>query len=110
MASGRAGGALLQLAGVERQAPREAALQRMPVVDFGLVALPAQEHETIAAQRVEVEQADVEILDQAAAAMDRLDAARNLIRERRAARLQDVELLLLRSVGARARGDQLQHA
>src|SRR5262249_38181191 len=52
----------------------EAVLERMPVRHLGLAHLPAQEHQPVAHQRVEVDQAAVEILHQHALRVQLLDA------------------------------------
>src|SRR5262245_8249338 len=63
-------GGLLQLAVADRLAVGEAGVETVPVRDLRFPQLPAQEHQAVAVQGVEVEQAGVEVLDQAAAPMD----------------------------------------
>src|SRR5205814_2342820 len=67
---------LFELALVERLARGVSAVQRVPVLDGRLAQLPAEKDEAIAGQRVEVDQAAIEILHQAAGAVDRVDLPR----------------------------------
>src|SRR5690349_5559168 len=43
---------------------REAVLERVPVRDLGLAHLPAQEHQPVAHERVEVDEAAIDVLHQ----------------------------------------------
>src|SRR5215831_4663006 len=81
---------------LERLPLRVTAVERVPVRHLVLAELPAQEHQPIAGQRVEIHQALVEILDHAAAAMDPGDVLGDRIGQRVAL---IVELSQLLSVG-----------
>src|SRR2546422_8620226 len=62
---------LVQLAVADGLPVGESGVERVPVRDLGFPQLPAQEHQPVAVQRVEIEQPLVQVLDQAPAAMDR---------------------------------------
>src|SRR6185436_3106091 len=73
---------LLDLA-LQRLPLLEAPVERMPVRDFALAELPAQEHEPVSRQRVEVDQPLVEILHHAAVAVNCGDLAGDDVFQRR---------------------------
>src|SRR5262252_5912679 len=81
------------------------AVERVPVRHLVLAELPAQEHQTIAGQRVEIHQALVEILDHAAVAMDPGDVLGDRIGQLVALIVELSELLRV-GITARGTGDR----
>src|SRR5262245_20414142 len=68
-------------------------VERVPVRHLVLAELPAQEHQAITGQRVEIHEAFVEILDHAAVAMDPGDVLRDRIGQPVALVVELTELL-----------------
>src|SRR3989442_6144316 len=93
----------------QRPAPGKPAVQRMPVRDFRLAELPAQEDQTVSGERIEVDEATLQVLDHAPAPMDAVDAVTDALDQRLAARAQRLQLTRVGVAGGRPGGRQLEH-
>src|SRR5262245_8951908 len=94
---------LVAVAGLQRLAAREPALERMPVRDLGLARVPAQEDQAVAGERVEVHEPLLDVLEQAAAPVHGLDAELELGAELVAPRDEALEIGDVRVLRRRTR-------